>query len=345
MTKVITTILSILLVVFHGAILASTHVVENKLNQALSANSNILQQQQFRYEVGRKLGDALARGCFIFTGTVHEVVSPAASEDTNSTISYATVGVNVDEVLWGEAPNSQAKVFLQKATPPTRNKYDAGPWSTWRNVDLEVGKKLIVALWNKDVQKPVYNDKPDDIVLIVSDESLFPTIREVVAFHERNLQGRAGVNAFEPLESGGDPIISGYLIAYLSRRAVSRDVNAEAMILSSLLNNSSLPEAGFFDVARELGIILSRGDDALTDATRNSVTEALVVAGASENIKLARNAITTLTRLTSDNRIDVSSFLNDERRRKLVKNYLSTTSSQRRNRNSMLERQLGIKSP
>jgi hypothetical protein len=271
------------------------------------------------YKIGSEIAQALLIGSSIFIGTVGKVGEPLKELGNKDDASFAEVDVIVNEWLWGAQNDRGSALRIYKAFPSQA--FRRGPWTLWEGIDLEIGKQLLIVLWGEDMKKKrVAEGKAAELALIVSDEHLFPSIREILVQHARYVQDPNNIeNAIKILNSKDDFIFGGYLVSYLTYK--SHYTDQEIAILVELLGNKHINETGWFFTAKVLMKVMSRDYQPLSDSTRSTVTEALIVRGSSDDLKLAKQAFMALTMLSDSEEIDITPFLSKEHRRKLIENY------------------------
>jgi len=309
---------------------------------ATQASSN---RQRLEYELGQKLGTALADNCSIVVATVRSVSAPvkdAEGAETANAASSTNVQLVVDEWLWAAPERKTTELQVVRVTPPERQKYDNGPWLAWKDAEVTAGNKLIVALYPKQAGNRAYRGKPYDVALAVSDVSTFAAIREALYRHDRYLH-----NPSELAAAGGGPVsqplLLGYTVSYLWRGGTYGNRDSEALALERFLENRDLPEPAATLIKLTLPRLMSSESRALSDATRRSLLESLVVAGANEDAKVASRAISVLLRLSDRNQLDIAPYLNPERQRKLAENYRASVENKMiHQRNANFESQLKI---
>jgi hypothetical protein len=277
-----------------------------------------------QYEIGSNIGQALATGCSIFIGTVSAIGQPIKEfeniEDDRSAF-YTPLTLNIDESLWGE-PNSQSKVLqIYKVSKPKLS-LQSGPWRLWENVELRIGKKLLVVLWADNIKKQrEHLGKASEQAGIVSEEQFFPVIREILRHHDRYLQNPDQIEQFgKLLNTEYDFIFSGYLISYLSVKVSYTDKEVSTLI--KLLGSNHTTQTGWFFTAKTLTRSIVSEYSTLSPTMRNNAIEALVIAASSNNSNLAKQGISFLIFLTDVNKeLNIQSFLNTDRKNKITGNY------------------------
>ncbi|HEY6231937.1 MAG TPA: hypothetical protein VIW64_11780 [Pyrinomonadaceae bacterium] len=317
----------------------------DKKSQPSETNQATSNRQRLEFELGQKLGTALADNSSIVFGTVRGVLAPvrdAEGADAANTASSTKVQLAVDEWLWAAPEKKTTELQLLRLTPPERQKYDNGPWSAWKDAQVAAGNKLIVVLYPKQAGNRAYRGKPYDVALVVSDVSMFPAIREALYRHDRYLRN-PGELAAAGAGLVSQPLLLGYTVSYLWRGGSYGNRDNEALALERLLENRELPEPAVSLIKLTLPRFMSSELRSLSDATRRSLLESLVVAGANEDAKVATRAISVLLRLSDRNQLDIAPYLNPERQRKLAENYRASVEKKMiQQRNANFESQLKI---
>jgi hypothetical protein len=270
------------------------------------------------YNTGSKIGRELAFGCSIFIGTVIAIGEPVGNPDKERV--FAKIDMAVDEWLWNAQTDHDSSIEIYKAIQPET--YDArGPWSLWEDVNLSVGRQLLVVLRGENMRKQrVSEGKASNLAFVLSKDDLFPAIRETLVQHARYVQNPNEIeNAPERLKIKNNFIFSGYLVSYLDEGTVLNDRQVFALI--KLLGNDCIPTSGWSTVSRSLIKAMSREYNPLSNSTRNAITEALIVAASSDNLRLAKEGLTSLAMLNNVNHANIKPFMNNEQRHKLIENY------------------------
>lgn len=297
------------------------------------------------FGLGRNVAAYLVKGCVIFAGTIQAVGEPekeAGVDDDTRAMLTRRIDIRVDEWIYGEHRGGE-NIRLVYAARPIFTKTSLGPWSAWGGVDpsdLQVGRRLFVIRWAEQASRPTWLGKPQDIALVLPGKNLFASIRNIVATHTQLKQSPEEVEkALQLLREKKDPIFAGYLVTYLMEGESLRNVNEAATHLRSLLGNQHIPEPAWKDIADWFVSNFYR----LSDETRKSVTETLVVAASSEDKKLAESGIAALIRLGDGKLLEMRPFLTPDRRGKLGENYRLFLSRGRAGRGQAdFESQLGI---
>jgi hypothetical protein len=298
------------------------------------------------YTDGYALGDCLAADkCQIFEATIQTIGEPKkqAGQAAERSAVLREVLVTVDQNLGGPGNVPGQRVLLESVGRPALTKTALGPWNVWENVQLAVGGKLMIALWGPKAQRGTWEGKPEKIALVTSDLDSFSTIREIVGRQE-DIDARP--EALMEISRRGDQIdhyLLGYLMAYVNKKLVVKDVDTAAKVFISLLTNEAVPAFVRNDIPARLLVDSYR----LSDKARNAATKSLVVAAANDNAHLSEIAIDVLIQLTNDKRFNMQPFLTPEVRPKLLANYESLLARRggSRGEHRSFETQIGINVP
>ncbi len=286
---------------------------------AMKMNTQDNEQEIKRFEVGQRLGDCLVKGCMVFIGAIQSLgdleKDPGEADEQRAVM---TRKINLKVVDWLYGKQNGGTVQLVFAARPALTKTALGPWTAWEGVSLQVGGQLLVVRWAKEAPRPTWMGKPDDVAFVVSNKSLFGAMREAITQHRR-FERDVGEVAKAPqlLRDKHDSLFSGYLLAYLMNGEGVRDVDKAAVLLSALLGYESMPAPGRAAIADWLVSAFYR----LTEATRKSVTEALVVSASSDDTRVADSALIALVRLGDLKMLTLKPFLTPMRQKKMVENY------------------------
>ena len=323
-----------------------------ELNKQTQGEAVSVQDINYESRVGWILAGCLIRGCSIFIGTVREVVRPeqqAKSADLNSS-SYSKVSMRIDKWVYGEPQQWEHYVQLdQVPIELSAGRAVLHQGDVWRDVKLEVGKRLLVAFSPATTigrENHEASNRIDRYGLVVSNEKLFPVIQATVSNHSRYAhKPEELLDAPDLLNARIDYILSGYLVYYFWAKGGNENTDIEAAVISQLIGNSHVPEGYWRFLEAPLVRAMTNNDSPVSEATRNQVTNSLIAAGCSGNSGLARSALRVLILVTDSGNIDVEPFLTEERRRKLIRNYKALITAEAvENKQATLESQLGLKS-
>jgi hypothetical protein len=115
-------------------------------------------------------------------------------------------------------------------------------------------------------------------------------------------------------------------------------------VISRLIGNSHIPEAYWRFLEIPLLRAMTNDDFPASEATRNQVAERLIVAGSESNAALAKTALRILVALSDGGSINITPFLSDNQRQRLIKNYKAlVTPDSVGNKQATLESQLGLR--
>lgn len=266
-----------------------------------------------QFDIGSKLGRSLVEGCSIFFGTVRKVGQPV--KEDKYAVSHAEVLVAVDEWLWDKRIDLGPVIQLDQTSVPEKRRYSSEGRSAWDGVEVRVGSQLLVALRKNPTELEKYG-------LIVSDVTLFPAIHNALTWHGYYLQNpNALLSAAEVVNGSSDSIFPVYLISYLWRGGSFGNRDNEALTLGRLLARSDLGESSSALIKLTLPRFMLSDSNPLSEATRRSLIEILVVVGGGENLKPAADAISVLVRLSDNQQLEMTPYLTPERTRKLSENY------------------------
>ena len=185
---------------------------------------------------GRMVADSLVRDCSIFIGTLYEVEGPE-TEPTGvdrRELSYSKVTIKVDEWLRGE-PERWGQEISLRDVPVVIGAGSESRGYIWRGVKLAVGGRLVVAFPPGEIIRGQPLTSIHRYWMAVSDESLFPSIRSAVGYHELCLRDpEAMLEAPGLVESDPDMVFTSYLVRYLwwTQAGEHRDVTAILLTLA-----------------------------------------------------------------------------------------------------------------
>jgi hypothetical protein len=282
-----------------------------------------------QFKVGSELGWALAENCSIFSGTVLRVgplMKDAKVEDSNAVL-HASVDVRIDEWLWNQRPDLGTTIQLDQRIVPEKRRFSSEGRSVWDDVDVQPGARLIVALRRNENAARKY-------VFVVSDVNLFPAIGVTLMWHRQHLSHPSSlVSARELANDNTNPFFLGYFGSYLWRGGSFGNRDEEAIALGKLLARTG-PVAGSSGLIRvALQRYVMSDSKPLSRAAHQSVTESLVIAGSSEDLKLAEQAITLLIRLAQARKLEMRSYLTADYSRRLSMNFRALVQAGRVDRN------------
>jgi len=292
----------------------------NQTGQATLQIPNNGDHARKAYGVGYALGECLvAEGCQIFEATIQALGDPTKQEGNAPEKSpiLREVQLTVDQNLGGPGNVAGQRVSLQGVGRPALTKTAVGPWNVWENVKLEVGGKLLIALWGSKAPRPTWQGEPERVAMVSSDVESFPTIRDVVARHNEVEARPEELMDISQHSDLSNHYLLGYLMAYVNKKQVIRNVDTAAKIFSSLLTNEVVPDFVRNDIPARLLVDSYR----LSDKARNTATKSLVAAAANDNARLSETAIDVLIQLSNEKRVNMQPFLTPELRQKLLVNY------------------------
>lgn len=276
-----------------------------------------------QFKVGSKLGWALAENCSILSGTVLKVgpqMKDANVEDS-SAVLHASVEVRIDEWLWNQRPDLGSAIQLDQSIVIDERRLSSEGRSVWDDVDVQPGGRLIVALRQNQ-------NSLRKIVFVVSDVNLFPAIGVALMWHRQYVSNPSSlVSARELANDSTNPFFLGYFGSYLWRGGSFGDRDEEAIALGKLLTRTG-PVPGSSGLIRiALQRYLMSDSKPLSRAAHQSVTESLVIAGASEDLSLAEHAFTLLIRLAQERKLEMRPYLTADRNRRLIMNFRALVES------------------
>ena len=302
--------------------------------------------QQDEFDIGSKLAFSLMKGCSIFIGTVMANSEPISDTGAaaNNVVVHTRVSMTEDEWLWGDQSQRKQTVQLERVFRPNNLGFNSVGWDVWNGIDVRSGNRLLVVVYNDEEENRVASGAMNKFGLILSDETLFSSIQDTLALHALYMQNPEEIaGAPDWINTKTDAIFSGYLISFLRRQRGFGSMDTEALVLSKLLGNKRVLTTGWFFIRQVLEWLMLEEDPSLSNATRDSVTEALVVAGSSDNVVLAKDAIAVLLRLGDNNKLDMQPFLNAERRRKISRTYRTVLKGDAQKGHPEFESQLNAK--
>lgn len=251
------------------------------------------------------------------SGTVLKVgplTKDANVEDSNAVL-HASIDVRIDEWLWNQRPDLGNAIQLDQSIVTGKRRLSSEGRSVWDDVDVQAGGRLIVALRTDQ-------NAPRKYVFVVSDVNLFPAIGVTLMWHRQYLSNSSSlVSAPELTNDSTNPFFLGYFATYLWRGGSFGNRDEEAMALGKLLTRSA-PVAGSSGLIRvALQRYVMNDSKSLSKSAHQSVTESLVIAGSSEDLKPAEQAITLLIRLAQQRKLEMRPYLTADRRRRLSMNF------------------------
>src|SRR5207253_1517397 len=103
-------------------------------------------------------------------------------------------------------------------------------------------KRLLVVIWDKSSKNLLrFHGRQEECAIVVSNESLFSRIKDVIAQHENYLKNPADIEYVDQtLNAAGNDLLGGYLIRYFELKGLFSD--KEVLALSKLLNNPNVYE-------------------------------------------------------------------------------------------------------
>jgi hypothetical protein len=291
------------------------------------------------FKAGTRLGTALADRCSIFSGLVVKV-GPLTKEDLKdgNAVRRAIVTVRIDEWLWNQRRDVGKVIELDQTVVPERQRFSSEGASVWDDVDVRVGSTLTVAL-RRD------QDGPRKYGFVESDVNLFPLIDVALSWHRQYLATPGSmVSAAAVGGNGKNPFFLGYFVTYLWRGGSFGSRDEEAIALGKLLAivdatasaGSAASVRGAVPLIRiTLLRLLLSDSNPLSKVAQRLVTENVVIAGGSEDLRVAEDAINILVRLAAKGKLELAPYLTAERRRKLTTNYRALMEAGKIDKNHM----------
>jgi hypothetical protein len=277
------------------------------------------EQEMEQFAMGQRLGECLVRGCVVFRGVIQSVGEPlkeSGERDSQRAMTTRNVDVKVSESLFGTPKGSSVQLLY--AAPPEKTKTALGPWLPWRTVTIAAGGELLVARWAGEAPRATWMGKPEDVAVVVSDQTRFGAIRDAITEHRRFERTPNDVEAIPRLiRDKQDNLFTGYALAYLMEGETVRNVDRTATIMSQLIGNELVPPAGRVAIGNWLASTFYR----LAANTRQTGTEALVGVASADRATVAYPAISVLIRLADLQILNLAPFASDTRLRKVVENY------------------------
>jgi hypothetical protein len=228
-------------------------------------------------------------------------------------VLHARIAVKVDEWLWNKPPNVESVLQLDQTITPEARRLSSEGRSVWDGVDVQTGTRLIVAL---------QNGKHSPNRFVVSDIDLFPLIGVTLSWHRQYMTNSSSlVSAPELARDPTNTFFLGYFVTYLWRGGSFGNRDAEAITLGKLLTRTGRNASASALIRITLQRLVLSDSHRLSQAAQRSVTESLVIAGSSDDQKLAEEAITVLIRLADKRKLDMEPYLTAERGRRLRMNY------------------------
>jgi hypothetical protein len=315
-------------------------------NQAKNeGQENDSDKNSIEFEYGKALAFSFRRGCSIFVGRIISVNEPVKNNEAEtksekdsmqSPTLYTKINLSVKEVLWGDDLKAANDVQLKRHYPYV-NRLVGDGWNPWYNVDLQLGGKLLIVRYKEKVGDQEYG-------LIVSDESLFPSIRETISHHIRFIQTPdAALDAPKILSSQIRGVFGGYLVHYFRTGGYANTAN-DVIVLSQLLGNKALPESSWYFIERALTLKLLKAqtENSISETTRQNVIYSLIEKGCSNDPQLFKFAIRSLTSLREAD-IAIRFYMSEQQRKKLIENYKTLVATKQIvDSSSKLKAELGI---
>jgi hypothetical protein len=314
-------------------------------------SGNVVSEQERNY--GAWVGSYLARGflrnCGAFIGSVQDVVDPdeqqARGVDRRS-LSYTKVTVVVEEWLYGDRRH-YADVLQLEQVPVVRGLVYGSEYrgAVWRDVQIEVGTRLLLLFYPKASQDAEMQTSIDRYGLVVSQETLFPAIKDTLSRHTQLKEDPDQLlNATNWLNADKYQVFGGYLVYHLWATAGRDHLDSAAIALSQLMSDKRIPESGRWLLEMPLVRVLSDRENSMSEAARTQAMEQLVTAGCSQSAPLAKSALRVLTLLGEVGVLDLKPFLTQARRQMLRSNYQQLVHSEfEKERRAKFESQLSIK--
>lgn len=285
---------------------------------AATGSDNCSAVETAQFKAGSKLGSALAENGAIFSCTVRNV-GPLTNDGARTQTSDATrtrrVTVNVDEWLWNKPSHAASVLELEQTLTSAQRRLSSEGRSAWDDAEVQVGGKLIVALRRDE-------DGPAKYCFVVSDVNLFPAISITLTWHRQYLANSSLlVSAPELAKDRTNVFFLGYFVSYLWRGGSFGDRDNEATALGRLFvqSGSNANSSGFIRITLQRFVLSD--SKPLSQSTQRAVTENLIAAASSDDLKLAQDAITILIRLAEQRKLEMALYLTPERSRKLSVNY------------------------
>lgn len=301
------------------------NLVADSNRQSVHDNSD---RERYFFEIGMRLGEAIARDYSIFIGIVSSVSSSLTKDETTGekkSISHnPEVHVAVNEWLWNKSGDNVSELTL-KNFPASRPKpFEASASPDGKDISPHVGDQMLIASY---IEKDTPSGKVEisKYAMILTDASLFQQVRDTVNRHALYTKEPSSIiNELQGLGSTDDLIFCGYLVRYLWRAARPNSFGYEAVVLSKLLTNRHLPSSGWPMIRITLSRQLLNTNFPLSEVSRNIVIDNLVEASSrSANVQLAKQTIPILLSLSESKQLDMKPFLDPSRLRNLNANYRS----------------------
>jgi len=297
--------------------------------RAANAVASVSAIDAVQFKAGSDLGSALAANGSIFSATVLRVeplTKNVKGEDSNAVL-HASLDVKIDEWLWNQRPDLGSTFQLDQTVVPGKRRLSSEERTVWDDVDVQVGGKLIVALSRNQ-------DAPRKYLFVVSDVDLFPAVGVALMWHRQYLSDPGSlVSAPELVNDSQNPFFLGYFASYLWRGGSFGNRDEEAIALGKLLTHTR-PVAGSSGLIRiALQRYVMSDSKPLSRSAHRSVTESLVIAGSSEDLKVAQPAITLLIRLAQERKLEMRPYLTGDRSVGLSMNFRTLVQTGKVDRN------------
>jgi len=187
---------------------------------------------------------------------------------------------------------------------PTRG----GPWF---NVDVKVGGRLIFSSCGN-------NDKPFNR-FVISKEGLFPIIQNIISYDAEISRNQNLVSDIaQTINNEKSKVFEGYIITHFWLG--SHNDNTAVSLVNLLSVADITGRSGGWIEAMLMRIVSRQGNGAMAPDTRNFVISHLVEVGAGDS-ENSRYAIHLLALFAGAGKVDLKSYVDEEKRQRLVTNY------------------------
>lgn len=268
------------------------------VNSLTYAQDNFTETNNFQYKfnIGEMVNLSLMRDCSLTIGRVEKI-------DGNN-ISYL-----IEEKLFG-GKELKNNIILTYEKPLPTSRFNSESYSPWLFVNIKKNERLLVS----------HCGEKNNYGLIVSDQDLFPNIKNVISFYDMYQKNPNTIKKLPGLiQENNSEIFLGYVVSFISRDGIYKDKEISALILSQLMFEDQIPTNNYGLANIALRRILVK-KDSLTGEVRKEVLNRIIKAGGN-NRKSSRQALITLIYLVNNANLDLSQYLSSEDKKRLLDNF------------------------
>lgn len=260
----------------------------------LSISAN--EKSDYEFKIGERLASSFSENCSLFIGRIQNLQEQKAT-------------LIIQEKLFGNKTDKSTLDLNDIVLP----KYPRFSYSPWNYVEIRQGYNLFVSDCGNGISQ--------SYGVIVSNEDLFPQIREVISYQKRFKENQSILLEMPQLLTQNDNIIFIGYITSLLRSGVPENKNDLATVLSQFLENNNLPPISLVYARISLRqLLVKESENSLLPETRNSVISRIVnIAGSADNS--AEQSVTLLLELADKGKLNIKPFLNKKKRQNILKHY------------------------